>query len=166
MEKKDRPELLIEAKFGHPREQLTDQQINDDLTESIDRLPEINEVLTKKFKVRQTFQDKGVFKTGVDVVEHEVEIDTDLEGKINALRMYRDGKLTSAQIKEILVKKLNQEKIFGYGSFDEFYGDYFKKQLVVVEDMNRVQQLKDARQRYQNRFKAPQQKGYGSFMQD
>jgi hypothetical protein len=32
--------------------------------------------------VRQAFKDKGVFKTGVEVVEHEIEVDEDDDGKI------------------------------------------------------------------------------------
>jgi hypothetical protein len=75
------------------------------------------------------------------------------------LRLYRDGKLTTGQVKEILLRQLNQDKIFAYGSYQEFFNDYFRKQLVAVEDMGRVQQLKDARQRYEKRWNT-QQKGY------
>lgn len=59
---------------------------------------------TRKVKVRQTFQDKGVFKTGVEVVEHDIEVDEDDEGKIQALRLYRDGKLTTSQMRDILLR--------------------------------------------------------------
>ena len=93
------------------------------------------------------------------MVEHEIEVDEDDEGKIMALRLYRDGKLTTSQIRDILLRQLKQEKIFGYGSYEEFFNDYFRKQLVAVEDLNRIQQIKDARQRYERRWNAPN-KGY------
>lgn len=54
---------------------------------------------------------------------------------------------------------MNQDKIFAYGSYEEFFNDYFRKQLIAVEDMNRVKQLKDARQRYEKRWNP--QRGYG-----
>ena len=41
-------------------------------------------------------QDKGVFQTGVEVVEHEIELDEDAEGHVQAMRLYRDGKMTTS----------------------------------------------------------------------
>ena len=41
-------------------------------------------------------------------------------------------------MKDILLKKLKQERIFGYSNYQEFFNDYFRKQLVAVEDLNRV----------------------------
>ena len=49
---------------------------------------------TRKIKIRQAIKDKGVFETGVEVVEHEVELDEDEDGRVQALRLYNDGKLT------------------------------------------------------------------------
>lgn len=40
------------------------------------------------------------------MVEHEIEVDEDDEGKIMALRLYRDGKLTTSQIRDILLRQL------------------------------------------------------------
>jgi hypothetical protein len=37
---------------------------------------------TRKIKIRQAMQDKGVFQTGVEVVEHEIELDEDAEGHV------------------------------------------------------------------------------------
>ena len=71
-------------------------------------------------------------------MEHEVELEEDDDGRIQALRLYNDGKLTHRQMKEILMKQLKQEKIFGFGSYEDFNQDYFKKKLVAVEDLNRV----------------------------
>jgi len=48
-------------------------------------------------------------------------------------------------MRDILLKKLNQDKIFAYGNYEEFFNDYFRKQLVAVEDLNRANKLKDAR---------------------
>jgi len=45
-------------------------------------------------------------------------------------------------MKEILMRQLKQEKIFGFGSYDEFNTDYFKRDLVAVEDLNRLKVLK------------------------
>ena len=41
-------------------------------------------------------------------------------------------------MKEILMRQLKQEKIFGFGTYDDFSNEYFKKKLVAVEDLNRV----------------------------
>ena len=43
------------------------------------------------------------------------------------------------------MRQLKQEKIFGFSSYEDFQSDYFKKKLVAVEDLNRVQVLKQAR---------------------
>ena len=90
------------------------------------------------------------------MVEHEIELDEDDDGRIQALRLYNDGKLTHRQMKEILMKQLKQEKIFGFSSYEDFQSDYFKKKLIAVEDLNRIQMLKEARSKYEMRFKAPQ----------
>ena len=37
---------------------------------------------TRKVTIRQAVKDKGVFETGVDVLEHEVELDEDEDGRI------------------------------------------------------------------------------------
>ena len=37
---------------------------------------------TRKLKIRQAIKDKGVFETGVEVVEHEIELDEDDDGRI------------------------------------------------------------------------------------
>ena len=115
---------------------------------------------TRKIKIRQAVKDKGVFETGVDVVEHELELDEDDDGRVRAARLYNDGKLTHKQMKEILMRQLKQERIFGFGSFDEFFTDYFKKELVAVEDLNRVRQLKEARKKYERRWQGPRAPAY------
>lgn len=107
---------------------------------------------TRKIKIRQAIKDKGVFETGVEVVEHEVEVEEDNEGHVQAMRLYNDGKLTHKQMKEILMRQLKQEKIFGFSSFDDFQTDYFKKPLVAVEDLNRLRVLKQARKKYEMRW--------------
>ena len=76
------------------------------------------------------------------MVEHEVELDEDEDGRVQALRLYNDGKLTHRQMKEILMRQLKQEKIFGFSSYDEFQNQYFKNNLVAVEDLNRLNVLK------------------------
>lgn len=48
-------------------------------------------------------------------------------------------------MRDILLRKLKQEKIFGYGSYEEFFNDYFRKELVAVEDLNRIKQIKESR---------------------
>jgi hypothetical protein len=75
---------------------------------------------TRKIRIRQAIKDKGVFETGVEVVEHEMELEEDGQGNVQAMRLYNDGKLTHKQMKEILMRQLKQEKIFGFGNFDEF----------------------------------------------
>ena len=110
---------------------------------------------TRKIKIRQAIKDKGVFETGVEVVEHEVELDEDHDGRVQALRLYNDGKLTHKQMKEILMRQLKQEKIFGFNSFEDFQTDYFKKPLVAVEDLNRLMVLKEARRKYEMRWNGP-----------
>ena len=67
--------------------------------------------------------------------------------------MYRDGKLTDRQMQELITRHLKQQKIFGFGSYDEFFNDYFKRDLVAVEDLNRVRLVSQARKQYESRFK-------------
>ena len=55
-------------------------------------------------------------------------------------------------MKEILMRQLKQEKIFGFSSYDEFQNQYFKRDLVAVEDLNRLKVLKMARRKYEMRF--------------
>ena len=76
------------------------------------------------------------------------------------MRLYNDGKLTHKQMKEILMRQLKQERIFGFGSFNEFFSDYFKKELVAVEDLNRVRVLKEARKRYERRWQGQRVPNY------
>lgn len=66
-------------------------------------------------------------------------------------------------MKALLMKKLKHEKIFGYGSYGEFFNGYFKKNLVVVEDLNREKKIKDARRKYERRWRggAPRPYGFG-----
>lgn len=106
----------------------------------------------RRVTIRQAIKDKGVFETGVDVIEHEVEVDEDAEGRIQALQLYNDGKLTHQQMKEILMRQLKQEKIFGFSSYEDFLGDYFRRKLVAVEDLNRAYNVKQARKKYEMRW--------------
>jgi len=55
-------------------------------------------------------------------------------------------------MKEILMRQLKQEKIFGFGSYDEFQNEYFTKKLVAVEDLNRLKSIKQARRKYEMRW--------------
>ena len=50
------------------------------------------------------------------------------------------------------MRQLKQEKIFGFGSFDEFQNQYFNRKLVAVEDLNRLKNLKQARKKYEMRW--------------
>ena len=54
-------------------------------------------------------------------------------------------------MQELIMRHLKQQKIFGYGSYDEFFSDYFKRDLVAVEDLNKVRLLTNARKKYENR---------------
>jgi hypothetical protein len=80
---------------------------------------------------------EGVFETGLEVVEHEFDLDA--QGTVAQIQqMYNEGRLTHQQMEELIVRQLKQQKIFAFGSYDEFFNDYFQKDLVAVEDMNRV----------------------------
>ena len=68
------------------------------------------------------------------------------------MHLYDDGRLTHKQMKDMLTRQLKQDKIFGFGSYDEFLGEYFQKDLVAVEDLNRTRKLQDARKKYQMRW--------------
>ena len=50
------------------------------------------------------------------------------------------------------MRQLKQERIFGFGSYDEFQSQYFNKKLVAVEDLNRLKALKQARKKYEMRW--------------
>ena len=51
-----------------------------------------------------------------------------------------------------MLQNLKQQKIFGFNSFDDFASDYFNRELVAVEELNRVAWLKEARKKYENRW--------------
>ena len=53
------------------------------------------------------------------------------------------------------MRQLKQERIFGFGSFDEFQNQYFNRKLVAVEDLNRLKNLKQARKKYEMRWQGP-----------
>ena len=55
------------------------------------------------------------------------------------------------------MRQLKQEKIFGFGSYDEFIGEYFQKDLVAVEDINRLRKIQNARKKYEMRWKVSDQ---------
>jgi len=66
-------------------------------------------------------QQDGFFETGVDVIEHEYDVDGEELAKHEQInQLYRDGKITEAQLKELLIKKLKDERIFGYQGYDDF----------------------------------------------
>lgn len=46
---------------------------------------------------------------------------------------------------------MKQQKIFAFGSYDEFFNDYFKRDLVAVEDLNRARLIINARKHYEKR---------------
>jgi hypothetical protein len=84
------------------------------------------------------------------VVEHE---EYEFEGTTQeAADALKTGKLTAQQIRELLQKKLKDDKIFGFDNFQEFNSKYFKKELVAFEDFHKVRQLKYARVKYNNRI--------------
>ena len=98
-------------------------------------------------------QEDGFFKTGVEVIEQEeYEFDGTAQEAANALRT---GQLTAPQIRELLQKKLKDDRIFGFDSYDEFNSKYFKKELVAFEEFHKVRQLKYARVKYNNRIGRP-----------
>jgi hypothetical protein len=84
------------------------------------------------------------------VVEHEVEMPGEGLGDI-AVSLPGGANLTDAQLKNML-KDLKQQKIFGFNSFEDFAQDYFNRDLVAVEELNRIQWIKEARKKYENRW--------------
>ena len=57
--------------------------VEDPAPEAISSHPSESEgTRTRKIKIRQAMKDKGIFETGVEVVEHEVELDEDDEGRV------------------------------------------------------------------------------------
>ena len=50
------------------------------------------------------------------------------------------------------MRQLKQERIFGFGSFEDFQSQYFNRKLVAVEDLNRLKNLKQARKKYEMRW--------------
>ena len=84
----------------------------------------------------------GVFETGLDVIEHEVDLGQKQGALSEIERLLREGLISQAQHEELLLRHLNQQKIFAFGSYDEFYGAYFRdRSLVADEDMRRVNRL-------------------------
>jgi len=109
----------------------------------------IEEPIIQKKKIRRTEQD-GFFQTGVDVVEDEY-IDYEETAK-NAAELLQSGNYTAKQLREILERKLKEDRIFSFKDFDEFNDKYFTKELVAFEEFHKIRQLKYARVKYNNRF--------------
>ena len=65
--------------------------------------------------------------------------------------MLKLGQMDPKQIRELLEKKLKDDRIFGYDNYEEFINKYFKKELIAFEEFHKVRQLKYARVRYNNR---------------
>ena len=104
--------------------------------------------IIKKTVIRKAKED-GFFKTGVEVVEHE---EYEFEGTAqDAADALKQGRLTAQQIREMLQRKLKDDRIFGYENFQDFNSKYFKKELVAFEEFHKVRQLKYARVKYNNR---------------
>ena len=62
--------------------------------------------------------------------------------------LYQDGKLTRIQMEQLIQRHLKKSKIFAYGSYDEFFKDYFKRNLVCADETNKVRNVQAARIRY------------------
>ena len=82
-------------------------------------------------------------------MEHE---EIDFEGTAQeAAQMLKEGQLNPAQIRDLLAKRLKDDKIFGFDNFDDFNRQYFKKELVAFDEFYKIRQLKYSRVKYNNR---------------
>ena len=80
--------------------------------------------------------EDGFFKTGVDVQEHE---EIEFEGTAqDAAEALKKGDLNAQQIRDLLQKKLKDDRIFGFDTYQDFNSKYFKKELVAFEDFHKV----------------------------
>ena len=86
----------------------------------------------------------------MDVIEDE-DIDYE-ETARNAAELLQSGDYTAKQLREILERKLKEDRIFSFKDFDEFNDKYFSKELVAFEQFHKIRQLKYARVKYNNRF--------------
>ena len=124
----------------------------DTLMSKIDSV-EPHDLQIRKKVVRRAVED-GFFKTGVEVIENE---EIDFEGTAqDAAKAFKEGQLSAQQIREILQKKLKDDRIFGFNDYEDFNKKYFKKELVAFEEFHKVRQLKYSRVKYQNRFQPPE----------
>lgn len=64
------------------------------------------------------------------------------------LAFYKGIKLKGISEDDIKRLQLNQDKIFGYNNYEDFQSKYFKKGLIAMEDMNKANRIKRARQAY------------------
>lgn len=135
---------------GSEKPSKANKDLNLDLDVSENYVPSQQPEIQIKKKIIRTAQQDGFFKTGVDVQEHE-EINFEGTAK-DAAEMFRQGQLTAAQIKELLQKRLKDDKIFGFENYADFNAKYFKKELVAFEDFYKIRQLKYARLKYNNRM--------------
>ena len=92
--------------------------------------------LNLKKRIVRRAQEDGFFKTGVEVVEQE---EYEFQGSTeDAAELFKQGQLTAAQIRELLQKKLKDDRIFGYENYDEFNNKYFKKVKVEAENLEHI----------------------------
>ena len=117
----------------------------------VDQPSESSELVPpKKIKVIEAKKVDGVFETGLEVIEHEVEMMTPEDSVAQEIqKMFAEGKITQQQCDELLARQIKHQKIFAFDTYDEFFTDYFsQRDLVAVEDMNRVHKLIKARNLY------------------
>ena len=74
--------------------------------------------ITIKRKIVRKAQEDGFFKTGVEVVEHE-EIDFEKTAH-QAAELLKRGDINAKQIRQMLEKKLKDDRIFGFKNYEEF----------------------------------------------
>ena len=62
-------------------------------------------------------------------------------------------------MEELIARQLKHQKIFAFSSYDEFFTDYFKRDIVAIEDMNRVHQFANTRKQYAQMTRLNKSKG-------
>ena len=92
----------------------------------------------------------------MEVIEDEV---IDVDETLNQAKQFNLGNISQDQIRQILEKKLKEDRIFGFRDFEEFNSNYFKKELVAFDAFYKMRQLKYARMQYNNRFGDKQNAG-------
>ena len=105
--------------------------------------------------IRETKNGQGFFPTSVEVVEREVVLEDQLvipdSGDLPPPEsFFPETSKIGQQLRRL--KQAKQEKIFAYDDYSDFRTAYFDKDLVQLQQLDRSNNVKEARKKYSQKY--------------